>query len=301
MLKSGILVPSLSPFASPILLVKKKDGSWRFSGYYRKLKTITVKNKFPLPIIDELLDEISGAQYFTTIDLASGFQQIRMLPEDEFKTIFKTHHGHFQFRVMPFGLTNAPVTFHCLMNALFGDYMRKFVLIFMDDILIFSKSLEEQMNHLRLVFQVLLQNKLFIKFSRCVFAQQQISYLGHKISKDGVSTDHTKTKAVLKWTVPQSFTELRCFLGLTRYYRKFVKNYGIIARPLTNLLHHKSFVWSDAAQSAFDQLKQAMTSTPVLAFPDFSKEFVVETDACDIGIGAVLSQDDHPITFFSKG
>jgi uncharacterized membrane protein len=149
---------------------------------------------------------------------------------------------------MPFGLTNVPATFQCLMNTLFGDYMRKFVLIFMDGILIFSSSFEENVEHLRLVFHVLLHNKLFIKFSKCTFAQQQISYLGHIISKDCVSTDPSKIEAMLKWPIPHSFTELRGFLGLTGYYRNFVQNYGIIARPLANLLHHKLFYWSDSAQ-----------------------------------------------------
>jgi hypothetical protein len=181
MLTSGLIVPSLSPYASLVLLVKKKDNSWRFCVDYRKLNTITVKNKFPLPIIDEFLDEIAGSQYFTTIDLASAFHQIRMLPADEVKTTFKTHHGHFQFRVMPFGLTNAPTTFQCLMNALFAKYMRRFVLVFMDDILIYSKSMKDHIEHIRLVFQVLKENNLYIKFKKCTFAQQSISYLGHII------------------------------------------------------------------------------------------------------------------------
>jgi hypothetical protein len=156
MLQSGVIVRSLSPFASPVLLVKKKDSTWRFCIDYTKLNSITVKNKFPLPIIDEFLDEIARAQYFSTIDLAYGFHQIRMVPADEFKIAFKTHHGHFQFRVMPFGLTNGPATFQYLMNAIFGDYMRKFVLIFMYDILVFSKTLDQHIEHLKIVFQTLL-------------------------------------------------------------------------------------------------------------------------------------------------
>jgi hypothetical protein len=288
MLKNGFIVPNLSPFASPVLLVKKKDNSWRFCVDYRRLNNITIKNKFPLPIIDEFLDEIAGAQYFTTIDLASGFHQIRMLPQDEAKIAFKTQHGHFQFRVMPFGLTNAPASFQCLMNAIFAKYMRKFMLIFMDNILIFSKSLEDHLEHLKLVFQTPLEHKLCIKFSKCTFAQQQITYLGHIISKEGVSTDLTKTEAMLQWSVPQNFTELRGFLGLTRYYRKFVRHYGTMARPLTNMLHNRTFSWHKPAPEAFDQLKLAMSTTPVLILPDFSKVFIIETDACDLGIGVVV-------------
>jgi hypothetical protein len=197
MIQAGIVIPSLSPFASPVLLVKKKDNTWRFCIDYRKLNSVTIKNKFLFPIIDELLDEIVGAKYFTTIDLALGFHQIRMHPGDEAKTAFKTHHGHFQFIVMPFGLTNTPATFQCLMNAIFGKYMRKFVLIFMDDILVFSSSLEEHLEHLRLVFQTLKDNQLFLKFKKCTLAQHQISYLGHIISADGVATDPAETDAMI--------------------------------------------------------------------------------------------------------
>jgi hypothetical protein len=181
-----------------------------------------MKNKFPLPIIDGFLDEIAGAQYFSTIDIASGFHQIRMVPEDEPKTSFKTHHGYSQFRVMSFGLTNAPATFQCLMNAIFQQHMRMFVLIFMDDILVFSRSLEEHKEHIKIMFQTLFDNNLYIKFNKCTFAQQQISYLGHIISNHGVDTDPTKTTSIVNWPVPQNFTELRGFLGLTGYYRKFV-------------------------------------------------------------------------------
>jgi hypothetical protein len=171
MLRSGIIIPSHSPFASLVLLVKKKDNTWRFCVDYRKLNSITVKNKFPLPIIDEFLDEMARVKYFSTIDLASRFHQIRMIPEDEAKTTFETHHGHFQFHVMPFGLINAPATFQCLMNAIFAAHMRRFVLIFIDDILVFSKSMEDHIAHLKIVFQTLLEHKLFIKFSKCTFAQ----------------------------------------------------------------------------------------------------------------------------------
>jgi hypothetical protein len=266
-----------------------------------KNDSITIKNKFSLPIIDELLDESARAKYFSTIDLGSGFHQIRMVPEDEAKTAFKTHHGHFQFRVMPFGLTNVPATFQSLMNAIFGDFMRKFVLIFMDYILIFSKTLDDHIEHLRLVFQVLHHHQLYIKLSKCTFAQQQIAYLGHIIFQHGVATYPSKTEAMLNWPISTNFIELRGFLGLTGYYRNFEQNYATLARPLTYLLHHKAFSWSPAAQEAFENLKKPMVSTPVLVFPDFTKDFVVETDACDTGIGVVLSQEGHPIAYFRKG
>lgn len=191
---------------------------------------------------------------------------------------------------MPFGLTNAPATFQCLMNSIFAAQMRKSVLIFMDDILVYSPTLESHIEHLKEVFQVLQQHKLYDKMSKCSFAQNQIEYLGHIISDKGVSTDPSKTAAMLAWPVPSSHTELRGFLGLTGYYRKFVQHYGILAKPLTSILQSKSFSWSEEAQKAFDKLKLAMSTTPVLALPDFSSPFVIETDACETGVGVVLSQ-----------
>jgi hypothetical protein len=224
MLKAGIVIPAMSPFALPVLLVKKKDVSWRFCVDYRKLNTHTIKNKFPMLVIDEFLDEIAGDKYFTKLDLNSGFHQIWMALADEHKTTFETHQVHFQFRVMPFDLTNALATFHCLMNSILSNFMRKFVLVFMDDILIYSKSLYEHIDHLTQVFQVLRQHNLYVKFKKCAFAQTQIDYLGHIIYDKGVATGPSKTSAMLNWSTPNSFTDLRGFLGLTEYYRKFIQD-----------------------------------------------------------------------------
>lgn len=237
---------------------------------------------------------------FSKLDMASGFHQIIMAVQDEMKTAFKAHHGHFQFHVMPFGLTNAPATFQCLMNAVFQQQMRKCVLIFMDDILVYSPTLETHVIHLHQVFQVLQKLQLYAKRSKCSFAVNQIEYLGHIISDKGVSIDPTKIESMVKWPVPSSHTELRGFLCLTGYYRKFVMGYGMLAKPLTSLLQQKQFTWSSLAQTSFDALKAAMVSTPVLGLPDFGETFVIETDACDSGIGAVLSQRGHPIAFYNK-
>nr|XP_045090196.1 uncharacterized protein LOC120962006 [Aegilops tauschii subsp. strangulata] len=300
MLKAGLITNSISPFVAPVLLVKKKDDTWRFCVDYRRLNDITIKNKFPLPVIDELLDELAGARFFSKLDLRSGYHQIRMRPEDEAKTAFKTHHGHFQFRVMPFGVTNGPPTFQCLMNSVLAPGTRKYVIAFLDDILTYSESFDEHLQHLRLVLTTLRQHQLYAKFSKCTFAQSSINYLGHVISAEGVATESDKTEAIQNWPQPSSQTELRAFLGLTGYYRKFVRNYSIITKPLTTLLSKKGFVWSVEATEAFLKLKQVMTTTPVLALPNFSLPFTVETDACDTGIGAVLSQQGHPIAFLSR-
>jgi hypothetical protein len=300
LLEAVLITPSVSLFASPVLLVKKKDGSWRFCVDYMKLNDMTVKNRFPMPLVEEILDELAGTQFFTSLDLTSGYHHIRMGETDEFKTAFKTHQGHYQFRVMPFGLTNAPATFQCAMNSVLAPFLRKFVLVFIDDILIYSASWADHLKHLRMVFEKLREHQFYLKRSKCAFGKTELLYLGHIISQDGVSTDPSKMDAMKKWPTPTSVTELRGFLGLTGYYRRFVKHYGIIAKPLTNLLKHKAFHWSPEADAAFQQLKQAMCDTPVLALPNFEELFVVETDACMNGIGAVLMQRNRPIAYLSK-
>jgi hypothetical protein len=177
LLPASLIVPSNSPYASPVLLVQKKDGTWKFCIDFRKLNDITIKNRFPMPLIDDILDELAGTKFFTKLDMRSGYHQVRMKEEDEHKTAFKTHHGHFQFRVMPFGLTNAPATFQCLMNDILSPFLRKFVLVFLDDILVYSPSLEEHISHLRQVLSLLRQHQLFMKLSKCSFAQKQLEYL----------------------------------------------------------------------------------------------------------------------------
>jgi hypothetical protein len=300
MLKDGIIKPSTSPYSSPVLLVRKKDGTWRFCVDYRALNAVTVRDRFPIPTIDELFDELGSASIFTKIDLRSGYHQIRVVQEDTHKTAFRTFDGHYEFLVMPFGLTNAPSTFQSAMNDLLRPYLRQFVLVFFDDILIYSRCLTDHLHHLRLILELLSTNKFFAKFSKCAFAVEKVDYLGHIISSNGVTPDPDKIQAILDWPVPRSLTTLRGFLGLTGFYRRYVRHYASLAASLTDLLRSTNFVWSTDTELAFTTLKKKMTETPVLVLPDFSKLFVVETDASTVAIRAVLSQEGHPLAFFSK-
>ncbi|XP_026383753.1 uncharacterized protein LOC113279266 [Papaver somniferum] len=300
MLHSGIIQPSHSPFASLILLVKKKDNYWRFCVDYRKLNSITIKDKFPIPVIDELLDELHGSKFFTKIDLKSGYHQIIVSPSDIHKIAFRTHHRHFEFKVMSFGLTNAPTTFQALMSNIFQEHIRKFILVFFDDILVYSPTLEDHLLHLQTTLELPRLHQLTTNFSKCSFGQSKIKYLGHISTGNGVMGDPEKIYAMVDWPTHTNLKALRGFLGLTGYYRKFVQNYGIISIPLTELLEKDAFSWSPAATTTFLQLKNAMTTTPVLVLPDFSKQFILETDVCDLGIGVFLMQEGRAIYFYSK-
>jgi hypothetical protein len=251
-------------------------------------------------MIEDLLDELHGAKFFSKIDLRSGYHQIRMHPDDIAEAAFNTHQGHFEYIVMPFGLSNALATFQSLMNQLLQPFLRKFALVFFDDILIYNKTMEEHCQHVQQILQTLRKHKLFAKLSKCTFGQQQIEYLGDIISAQGVSTDPTKIQAVQDCPVPKSITELRAFLGLAGYYRRFIRDYGKICQPLFEALKKGEFHWSSKQLDAFNKIKQALCSTPVLALLDFTQPFILEADASDKSIGAVLMQGGRPISFLSK-
>lgn len=305
LLEKGLITPSTSPYGAPVLFVPKKDGGLRMCIDYRALNKMTVRNQFPIPRIDDLLDQLHGAQVFTSLDLMSGYHQIRIEPEDQAKTAFKTPMGLFEFKVLPFGLTNAPPVFSAAMNHIFRDMIGKHVLVYLDDILVFSKSAEEHLQHLRLVLQRLREHKFYAKLSKCEFNMRSVHYLGHVVSAEGIQVDPRKTQVVDEWPVPRNPKHLRSFLGFANYFRRFIQGYSRLVSPLYALLKaDAAWVWTDACQSAFEGVKHALTHAPVLATPDFSKPFEVVTDASGRqgggALGAVLMQEGRVVAFESR-
>lgn len=256
LLEKGYIRPSSSPWGAPVLFVKKKDGSLRLCIDYRELNNVTVKNKYPLPRIDDLFDQLKGAGIFSKIDLRSGYHQLRIAENDIAKTAFRTRYGHYEFTVMPFALTNAPAVFMDLMHRIFRPFLDKFVVFFIDDILVYSKDKEAHEKHLREVLLKLRENQLYAKLSKCEFWLQEVAFLGHVISKEGVSVDPAKIQAVSEWPTPKSVSDIRSFLGLAGYYRRFVKDFSKISRPMTNLMKKEcKFIWSQECEKAFQTLK----------------------------------------------
>ncbi|GKD42187.1 putative reverse transcriptase domain-containing protein [Tanacetum coccineum] len=252
---------------------------------YRELNKLTVKNRYPLPRIDDLFDQLQGSSVYSKIDLRSGYHQLRVWEEDILKTAFKTRYGHYEFQVMPFGLTNAPAVFMDLMNRVSKPYLDKFVIVFIDDILIYSKSKQEHKEHLKIILE------LYAKFSKCEFWIPKVQFLGHVIDSEGIHVDPAKIESIKDWTSPKSPTEICQFLGLAGYYQRFIEGFSKIAKPMTKLTHKKvKFEWGDKQEAAFQLLKQKLCSPPILALPEGSEDFIAYCDASKKGLGVVLMQ-----------
>ncbi|XP_074278018.1 uncharacterized protein LOC141601622 [Silene latifolia] len=284
LMERGYVRESMSPCAVPTLLVPKKDGSWRMCIDSRAVNNITIKYRFPIPRLDDMLDELHASEIFSKIDLRSGYHQIRMREGDEWKTAFKTKHGLYEWTVMPFGLTNAPSTFMRLMNEVLKPFLVKSVVVYLDDILVYSQSKEDHFKHLRKVFETLRGQKLYGKKEKCSFLVESVIFLGYVVSKDGVSVDQSKIEAIKSWPTPKSITEVRSFQGLASFYRRFIKDFSTITSPITECLKKGTFVWTEAAQRAFETIIQRLCEAPVLALPDFTQPFEVECDASGVGI-----------------
>ena len=285
-----------------MIFVRKKEGDLRLWVDYHALNKQTIKNKYPLPRIEDLIDRIHGASVFTKLDLRSGYHQVRVADEDIAKTAFKTRYGLYKFLVMPFGLTNAPATFMRLMNDVLREYLDVFVVVFLDDILIFSRSMTDHTRHVALILHLLRKHCLFAKSSKCEFGKASVEFLGHCVSREGLSTALNKIDAICQWPEPTNITELRGFLGLANYYRRFIGDMAGKTKALTNLTL-EPWHWSAAAQDAFEEIKIALTTAPTLLIPDPHRPFTLITDASDFAVGAILLQDQgrglHPVAYGS--
>ena len=294
MLRNDVIQKSTSPWSSPVVLVKKKDGSARFCIDYRQVNNLTKKDAYPLPRMDETLDALSGSKWFSTLDLLSGYWQVEVAEEDREKTAFATRDGLYEFKVLPFGLCNGPATFQRLMDMVLSGLHWTRCLVYLDDIIIFSQDFPSHLDNLKFVFQRLREAGLKVKPTKCEFFKNRVPFLGHIVSQDGVSTDPTKTEKIANWSTPTSRHRLQQFLGLASYYRHFIKNFATLCRPLYQMTEKSSsFKWTKECQEAFEELKRMLVSPPILTFPDFSKDFILDTDASDFGMGAVLSQIDE--------
>ena len=306
LLDSKLIKPSSSPFGSPVLFVKKKSGELRMCIDYRALNNVTVKNRYPLPRVDDLLDQLSQARYFSKLDLTSGYWQMRIKDQDTPKSAFTTRYGHFEFMVMPFGLCNAPASFQYLMNSIFREYLDQFVVVYLDDIMVYSRSYDDHLKHLEIVFNKLKENQLYAKLKKCEFMKTKVEYLGHIVSNNNISPDANKTASIKNWDRPRNAKDVMAFIGIANFYRKFVKDFSKRTIPLTNIMGPKSkFKWTEEQENAFNDIKNVLTNYPVLKLPTREGRFKVHTDASEFAIGAVLEQEDlsdkqiKPVAYFS--
>jgi hypothetical protein len=301
LLEQGFVRPGASPWGSPVLFMEKKDDTKRMCIDYRTLNSMTIKNKYPLSRIKDLLDRLKKAKFFSKIDLRSGYHQMKIREQDIPKTAFTTRYGLYEFVVVPFGLTNAPAYFMNLMNKVFMEELDRFVVVFIDDILIYSETAEEHEEHLRIVLERLRQQKLYAKFNKCEFWMEKVAFLGHVLSAEGMAVDPSKVESVTKWEQPLNVTDIRSFLGMAGYYRRFIENFSNIASLMTELLKNNTkFEWLEACEKSFQELKKRLTTAPVLTLPDIKKDFVVYCDASKQGLGCVLMQEGKVVAYASR-
>ncbi|KAL8120809.1 hypothetical protein AgCh_017842 [Apium graveolens] len=301
LLDKGVIRPSVSPWGAPVLFVKKKDGSMRLCIDYRELNKLTIKNKYPLPRIDDLFDQLKGASCFSKINLRYGYHQLKIKAEDIPKTAFRTRYGHYEFLVMAFGLTNAPAAFMDLMNRVFKQYLDTFVIVFIDDILIYSKTEEDHKEHLRIFLEILRKDKLYAKFLKCEFWIKEVQFLGHVVNKEEIKVNPAKIEAVMNWERSKTPTVVRSFLGLAGYYRRFVQDFSKIVVLLTKLTRKNGkFIWTEKCEESFQELKKRLVTTPLLVLPDEKGEFVIFSDASYKGLGCMLMQHGKVIAYAAR-
>lgn len=306
LLSMGFIRASTAPIGAPVLFVKKKDASLRMCIDYRQLNLRTKKNKYPLPPINFLLEQLRGASIYSKIDLRGAYHLLRIAAGHEWKTTFRCRYGSFEFLVMPFGLTNAPSAFQHLMNDVFREHLDHFVVVYLDDILVYSSSPDEHVEHVRKVLSLLRANNLYAKASKCTFGVPEVEFLGYLVGINGLRMDPTKVQTVVDWPIPRHVKAVQSFLGFANFYRRFIRDYSKVVSPLTALTKKDSaFTWSDKCQSAFESLKTRFTSAPILRHFDPNATTYLETDASDYAIGTILSQNGedgllHPIAFDSR-
>ena len=306
LLENGMIQPSQSAWSSPVVVVNKKNGSKRLCIDYRELNKVTKKDGWPIPRIDEILEGLNGASWFTALDLRCGYWQIPIAKEDMEKTAFIFDRKSYEFKVMPFGLCNAPATCQRTMTTVFDDVLKKFVMVYLDDVIVYSRSFEEHITHVNEVFQRLSKANLRLNKEKCIFFRRELPFLGHIVNEKGILMDPKKVEAVRNMPAPKNIRQLRAFIGLVSYYRKFIKDFARIAAPLHELTKKSiRFVWAIDQQHAFEELKHCITSKPVLLdYPNFESKFIVTTDASNVALGAVLSQmvdgEEHPICYLSR-
>ena len=300
LLNKGLIRESKSPCAVPALLVPKNDGSWRMCVDSRTVNKITIEYRYPIPRLNDLLDQLYGASIFSKIDLRSGYHQICMREGDEWKTAFRTRDGLYEWMVIPFGLSNASSTFMRFMNHILKPRIGNFVVVYFDDILIYSKNSMEHLEHLKQLVSILREQRLFANLKKCDFYANRIIFLGYVVTKDGIQIDRSKIEAIMNWPTPSSIHDMRSFHGLISFHRRFIRGFSSIMAPVTECLNGDKFKWTSVAEESFELINKKITEAPCLVLPDFNKVFEVECDASQVGIGVVLSQEGRPIAFFSE-